>query len=732
MPDRLAYDEAIVLGQARLKVADSNLKQGKVAMTELKTHAGLVKRPWGLEGAFAVVYKFTTSKGEPCALRCFKMQVSQDMQTRYEQLGAYFRAHAPDITTQFTYYNTGIEVEERLQGKTQSHVYPLIAMDWIEGETLLERVDALCKDHDQAGLDRLAEQWLALLRTLRQARIAHGDLAGGNVMVRKTDGSLVLVDYDGACIPTPAFEQLPPVVQGQPDYQHPQMKQRKLNEWMDAFSALVIYTALLALRSAPTLWDTYTQRTPGGHVLDGNLLFTQEDFEQPEQSSLFRNLEGIDDRQLKVAVQELKRACTQPIDDVRFPLPILDPDYDKKQALKQLQAALDRRDDRQTIQSWIPLLADYPPARSYYQAVIQARQRLEARQQLRHALSKQQVGEIAASNIAELENDPTISPAERAFVEQARSLVLSLRSDDDEGIARAWDALQQLPGKQGLILEPQQRQRIELAKQRQAALARWRAALYEQGKLAQRVVDAYDAALLDTCINVSPAERQQLELARRFLAMYQAVITALALNGTGDDEQVRAAYDPDLAAYFTDFTPDQEHRIAQARYLVDIVEAMRERDYPRALELAQTLEQSHHETTTDIRLSLAKRKFIRGYDVKEVEAVLEKDGLSIHWQWPDEHHVQQALVCLRADRYPSHPRKMEPGTMRCSVLRSEYQQHNGVTLPLDMPMQQAQQVYVRVYTAIRDDWTTRYEPAWYYSDGFEWTARCIAHPAESK
>src|SRR5438132_952520 len=99
-------------------------------------------------------------------------------------------------------------------------------------------------------------------------------------MVR-TDGRLVLVDYDGVYIPD--FAGLLPAVAGQPDYQHPQMNQRPFNERTDAFSALVIYTALLALQAQPLLWDKYTHRDAQGELLDTTLLFEQEDFLDPDR-----------------------------------------------------------------------------------------------------------------------------------------------------------------------------------------------------------------------------------------------------------------------------------------------------------------------------------------------------------------------------------------------------------------------------------------------------------------
>src|ERR1041385_2859548 len=103
MPERLSYDEAMLLARARLKIADPELKQGEVEKVTIPTRAGSVTIPWGIEGGFAVVYKYRTQSGQHRALRCFRVPMNQDTQIRYERIGPYFHAHASDITANFKY-----------------------------------------------------------------------------------------------------------------------------------------------------------------------------------------------------------------------------------------------------------------------------------------------------------------------------------------------------------------------------------------------------------------------------------------------------------------------------------------------------------------------------------------------------------------------------------------------------------------------------------------------------
>ena len=67
MPERLAYDEAMQFSSIRLKMPVPELKQGKVEMVSIPTSRGILERPWGIEGGFAVVYKFRRNNGTVCS-----------------------------------------------------------------------------------------------------------------------------------------------------------------------------------------------------------------------------------------------------------------------------------------------------------------------------------------------------------------------------------------------------------------------------------------------------------------------------------------------------------------------------------------------------------------------------------------------------------------------------------------------------------------------------------------
>src|SRR6266705_1321467 len=548
MPTRLAYDEAMTFSAIRMKVQDPEIKQGKVEMLKVKSAVGVDERPWGIEGAFAVVYKFRTQKGKIRALRCFRVPLPQDIQFRYERMAAYFQAHAPGITAGFRYHPVGIVVKDQGLPLNQPP-YPNIERDLIEGETLLDKVDELCKKVDQAGLKDLTNQWVNILMTMRRANMAHGDLSAVNTMLQ-ADGKLVLVDYDGVYIPE--FARLQGIVLGQEQYQHPQMAQREFNEHMDHFSGLVIYTALLALSIRPALWNKYMKRSPQGKLLDVNMLFVKEDFERPDQSALLNELLRMTDPQVKVVAQALKQACQQPIDQVRFNP---DPDFEKKEALVLLDKAVKDDNDVQIIKLW-PTLQTYPPALKHTQRVKLAQEREKALKQFRSGLVTKDARKIVASYDMMLDYSSSITKEERERLNLARSYIQAYDANDDEALATTYETMQSSRLLQLFIVTPQERQHSRAAQKRKTALVKFQWTL-ERSKRPQEIVDAYDP-ILDNSRGITERERGKLTLAQNFVKAYK----------DGDDEALVKVCDEMQGMVYCDafkFTTPEEERIGLAR-----------------------------------------------------------------------------------------------------------------------------------------------------------------------
>ncbi len=710
MPDRLSYDEAMLYASRNLKIQDPDLKQGAVETYEIKTPAGSIKKPWGMEGGFAVVYKYRSQGGRMIAMRCFRVSMNPDTQSRYERMSAYFRQYVPDITIDFHYYEEGILVKETSQS-TQKKTCPVIVMEWIDGVTLLEKVDELCRRRDTQTLGQLAEQWLVVLNTMRQARMAHGDLAGLNVMVRKT-GQIVLIDYDGVYIPE--FANLPQVVLGQQGYQHPDMPNRPFTQEMDNFSALVIYLSLLALRSQPGLWDKYVQRNAKGQ-LDGNMLFTGDDFAQPDRSMLFTELLRSSDTQVRDFARKLLDACKQTVSQVRF---VVDPDYQAKQALQAFELAMQRNDDEQIVRLWVAPLTSYTPAKQHQGRVDEARQRIAAVAVVKRALASQDVFQIADTTSPELATSQLLSLGEREVIQLALAFVKAYRSDDDDQMVNRWQDIQYGPHHALLRLGPQQQQRLTLAQQRKTALTQFRLACY-RGRNAHDIVGAY-IPILDGSVSLSSQEREQLEAARHYIVMYDAVKAALQMNGgKGDLPQVMRVYDEELDNRFNDFTELERKQLTVLRNFGKLDRALTSKAYRLALITVRDLEIQTRAPVADDRLTIARMNFIRAFEAKNLQVRIQNGQVFAQWDWPHDELIQFAAVVWRDDRWPQHPRREEPGSRLLRVNRRFYEQfgyfqfHIGVT----------SQIFVQIYFAISEFMEQTNEMSWFYSRGDEPTSK---------
>ena len=152
--------------------------------------------------------------------------------------------------------------------------YPIVKMEWVEGESLSTFVGARLNEPDT--LRRIAAQWReGTTASLRGLRIAHNDLQHGNVLVQG-DGNIQLVDYDGMFLPQFRGEHSPEL--GHKNYQHPQRSSEDYGDYVDNFPTLVIYLSLLAIASDPGLWSFYN---------DDNLIFTRNDYADPGSSEIF-------------------------------------------------------------------------------------------------------------------------------------------------------------------------------------------------------------------------------------------------------------------------------------------------------------------------------------------------------------------------------------------------------------------------------------------------------------
>src|ERR1035437_2370056 len=265
------YNEAIQ--NPRLAFSDPELRIGQPELNQL----GL---PRPITGNFACVYKIEI-RGQRWAARCFSSEVS-DHQRRYEAISTYLKQVALPYTVQFTFLPGGIKV----LGKN----YPLLKMEWVQGESLNAFVGKSIGYPDT--LLSLAKVWSRMMADLKAASMAHGDLQHGNVVV--VGDQLRLIDYDGMYVPGLAGNQSNEC--GHRNYQLPTRTGWDYGPYLDNFSAWVIYVSLVSLAVHPELWSKY-----GGG--DECLIFRKEDYLQPEDSEILRELNSSPNTELRFLIE---------------------------------------------------------------------------------------------------------------------------------------------------------------------------------------------------------------------------------------------------------------------------------------------------------------------------------------------------------------------------------------------------------------------------------------------
>src|SRR6266852_2202494 len=259
-PDLTEYHEA--LQHPAKSFADAGLKQAKIELDRF----GM---PKPATGGNAVVYK-ASERAETWAVRCFLRPIS-DHAERYAAISRHLEKARLSYGARFLFLKDGILV--------RGNWFPVVKMAWVDGDLFHRYIEDHLKQ--PAVLAGLREKWRTLVRELEAARLAHGDLQHGNILVRKD--SLVLVDYDGMWVP--ALNGRSATEIGHRSYQHPKRSESDFVPYLDRFPALVIYLSLAALEHNPKLWDDY-------HTGD-NLLFVRDDFRQAGKSPLWQELAAI-------------------------------------------------------------------------------------------------------------------------------------------------------------------------------------------------------------------------------------------------------------------------------------------------------------------------------------------------------------------------------------------------------------------------------------------------------
>ena len=232
--------------------------------------------PYRSSGAFAVVFKMKDEQiGKYYALKCF----TEEQEGRAEA----YRQIADELEFVDSSYITSVKYLDKeifVDGSCEEDEFPVLLMDWIDGETMENYIAENYQDNYAMAM--LCYRFCKMAAWLRSQPFAHGDIKPDNIMVRP-DGNLTLVDYDGMFVPAMKGQKSPTI--GTKDFSHPLRTVDDFDETIDDFALASIALSLKAVSLKPSLLEEYGAAD--------RLLFSSEDYRDLSKSKVMATLQEL-------------------------------------------------------------------------------------------------------------------------------------------------------------------------------------------------------------------------------------------------------------------------------------------------------------------------------------------------------------------------------------------------------------------------------------------------------
>lgn len=257
---------------AAIQDAHDNLDKLNHLVPVLEKHG----EPYRSSGAFAVVFKMKDEQTGKCyALKCF----TEEQEGRAEA----YRQIAEELEFVDSPYITSVKYLEKelfVDSNCEDDEFPVLLMDWIEGETMETYIAENYTDSYEMSM--LCYRFCKMAAWLRSQSFAHGDIKPDNIIVRP-DGTLTLVDYDGMFVPAMKGQKSPTI--GTKDFSHPLRTIDNFDETIDDFALASIALSLKAISLDSSLLQS--------HGASDRLLFSATDYLDLSKSKIFAALQGL-------------------------------------------------------------------------------------------------------------------------------------------------------------------------------------------------------------------------------------------------------------------------------------------------------------------------------------------------------------------------------------------------------------------------------------------------------
>src|SRR5208283_5576362 len=147
----LASHFSTMLQNPRIAFRDPRLQKAVIEKNEQN-------QPRPSAGAFAVVYKGVDPDGQtPFAVRIFTTE-SPERRERYDLISAYLQGRKLNCLVNFEYRDRSI------RSASDGKWYPLIIMEWVQGETLFQWLRARSLEGNRDAIASVADRWVEAIR----------------------------------------------------------------------------------------------------------------------------------------------------------------------------------------------------------------------------------------------------------------------------------------------------------------------------------------------------------------------------------------------------------------------------------------------------------------------------------------------------------------------------------------------------------------------------------------
>jgi hypothetical protein len=268
-------------------------------------------------GQNAYVFKVTDdTTGRTKAIKLFLID-DKERFSQYRGISEFLNKFSTQFFVSFKFIEKLIYVDANQN--QEDNYFPGLVMEWAEGKTLGSKIQELCNAKEKKKLKKIGDAFKELSLFLLDNNIGHGDLKHDNIIVDENN-NMKLIDYDGIYVP--AFNNQISKELGTDSFQHPLRKSTDFNANIDHFSILTIYCSLIALSINPDLYIKFNDQQ--------NLLFTKEDFIEPDNSELFKVLSQIKEvKNLVLCINQSLSSNSIYIDNIKdilnnvFPKPLI-------------------------------------------------------------------------------------------------------------------------------------------------------------------------------------------------------------------------------------------------------------------------------------------------------------------------------------------------------------------------------------------------------------------------